>query len=87
MATKLALALAVGIAFPLLEWFGFDATTVEDRDGTLALALFYGAVPIGFKLAATALMWHFPHDRRAQVATRARVHDTEAAGAEASAGA
>ncbi|WP_268815691.1 MULTISPECIES: MFS transporter [Spiribacter] len=79
MATKLALALAVGIAFPLLEWFGFDATRVEDRDGTFALALFYGAVPIGFKLAATALMWRFPHDRRAQVATRARMHDTEQA--------
>ncbi len=79
MATKLALALAVGIAFPLLEWFGFDATVVSDRDGTFALALFYGAVPIGFKLMATALMWNFPHDRTAQMATRARVHDVEGA--------
>jgi len=85
MATKLALALAVGIAFPLLQWFGFDATQVDDRDGTLALALFYGAVPIAFKLAATALMWRFPHDRRAQLATRARVHDVEGAPGDASA--
>ena len=77
MATKLALALAVGIAFPLLEVFGFDATNIDDRTGTLALALFYGAVPIGFKLCATALMWNFPQDRRAQAATRERVHDVE----------
>jgi Na+/melibiose symporter-like transporter len=77
MATKLALALAVGIAFPMLELLGFDATNIDDREGTLTLALFYGAVPIAFKLGATALMWRFPHDRRAQVATRARVHDME----------
>nr|WP_255424888.1 MFS transporter [Spiribacter sp. 2438] len=77
MATKLSLALAVGIAFPILEAVGFDATRVEDREGILALALFYGAVPIAFKLAATALMWNFPHDRRAQAATRARVSDVE----------
>ncbi len=77
MATKLALALAVGIAFPMLQWLGFDATNIEDRSGTLALALFYGAVPVAFKLAATALMWNFPHDRNAQLATRARVADAE----------
>jgi len=77
MATKLSLALAVGIAFPILEAVGFDATRVEDREGILALALFYGAVPIAFKLAATALMWNFPHDRRAQAATRVRVSDVE----------
>ncbi len=77
MATKLALALAVGIAFPLLQWFGFDATNIEDQDGLLALALFYGAVPVAFKLIATALVWNFPHDRRAQLATRAKVHDVE----------
>jgi len=77
MATKLALALAVGIAFPLLQLFGFDATTIDDRTGTFALALFYGGVPVVFKLAATALMWNFPHDRSAQLATRARVHDAQ----------
>ncbi|MEX0384881.1 MFS transporter [Spiribacter pallidus] len=77
MATKLALALAVGIAFPLLEGFGFDATAIDNRDGTLALAMFYGAVPVAFKLLATALMWHFPVDRRMQTATRARVHAVE----------
>ena len=79
MATKLALALAVGIAFPLLELSGFDATNIDDRSGTFALALFYGAIPIAFKVAAVSLMWNFPHDRAAQAATRARVIDAESA--------
>jgi Na+/melibiose symporter-like transporter len=70
MATKLALALAVGLAFPLLEWVGFDAQSV-DSQGQLALALCYGALPIVFKLMATALVWRFPHDRDAHEATRA----------------
>ncbi|MBS3786363.1 MAG: MFS transporter [Gammaproteobacteria bacterium] len=79
MATKLSLALAVGIAFPLLELSGFDATNIDDRSGTFALALFYGAIPVAFKIAAVSLMWNFPHDRTAQAATRARVIDAESA--------
>ncbi|WP_255414644.1 MFS transporter [Spiribacter halobius] len=79
VATKLALALAVGVAFPALEWFGFDATQPANGEGTLALALFYGGLPILFKLAATALVWNFPHDRAAHASTRERVHGLEAA--------
>lgn len=61
MATKLALALAVGISFPLLDLVGFDAAdgAVNDEDGLLALALLYGALPILFKVAAMALMARF----------------------------
>ncbi|MFB4205332.1 MULTISPECIES: MFS transporter [Arhodomonas] len=70
MATKLALALAVGIAFPLLAALGFDPAAPASGDG-LALALFYGAAPIPFKLAATALVWRFPLDRAAHEALRA----------------
>jgi Na+/melibiose symporter-like transporter len=64
MATKIALALAVGIAFPLLTLAGFDADGGGD-DGELALALFYGALPIAFKLGAIGLVWNFPVDREA----------------------
>lgn len=62
MATKLALALAVGISFPLLDLAGFDATdgALNDEDGLFVLAVLYGAVPISFKLAAMALMARFP---------------------------
>ncbi|MEM9589853.1 MAG: MFS transporter [Pseudomonadota bacterium] len=50
MATKLSLALAVGIAFPLLDWAG------GAEQGGWMLALLYGGVPIVFKLAAISLI-------------------------------
>ena len=76
MATKLALAVAVGIAFPVLEWAGFQAATPDAPqmgDGILVLALLYGAVPIGFKLAAIVLMWRFPLGATEHQALRARL--------------
>ncbi|WP_440996479.1 MFS transporter [Arhodomonas sp. SL1] len=72
MATKLALAAAVGIAFPLLELLGFSAEGPEAGD-TFALALFYGALPIPFKIAATMLVWRFPVDREVQARLREAV--------------
>jgi GPH family glycoside/pentoside/hexuronide:cation symporter len=61
MATKLALAMAVGITFPALDLAGFDASdrAVNDEDGLLVLALLYGALPIAFKIAAMVLMARF----------------------------
>lgn len=87
VATKLALALAVGVAFPALQWLGFDATDPGSGDGTLALALFYGGLPILFKIGATALVWNFPHDRAAHESTRERVHQLETAAAPPAGGA
>ena len=49
LATKLNLALAAGLALPMLSWLGY----VPGRNGdTLALALTYAAVPSALKLAA-----------------------------------
>ena len=61
IATKLALALAVGIAFPLLELAGFEADA-ETQSGTalLALVLLYSVVPAAFKLGAIALFAGYP---------------------------
>jgi len=72
MATKLALALAVGIGFPALELSGFHPEQA-DVGNTMALALFYGAFPIVFKLAATAMVWNFPVDREAYGHIRERI--------------
>jgi Na+/melibiose symporter-like transporter len=65
LATKAALAAAVGLAFPLLDWAGFDPQAVTAQ-GVTALTLAYGALPIGFKLVATALVWRFPLTRSRQ---------------------
>lgn len=68
IATKLALALAVGIAFPLLELAGLDPSAGElDEDrGLLTLAALYSLAPIVFKLSAIALMHGFPLTRARQ---------------------
>ena len=52
LATKLALAVAVGLGFGVLSAAGFEA---GDAD-TTALALAYGALPVAFKLAAAWLV-------------------------------
>lgn len=79
LATKLALALAVGLAFPLIGLFGFSAEAgAENPPGALfALAASYAWLPVAFKLAAVALMWNFPLDRDAQRALRRRIEEGE----------
>lgn len=77
MATKLSLALAVGLAFPLLGWVGFDAAA--DRaatQGTVMLALLYGGAPIVFKFAAIALVWRHPVDVSVQEKIRGEIEGT-----------
>ncbi len=60
MATKLSLALAVGIALPALDLAGFDARATVNGDGALlTLALLYGGVPVVIKVGAGVLMWGF----------------------------
>lgn len=60
VTTKLSLALAVGIALPLLGAAGFDTKTAQDEPALLLLALLYGSVPVLFKLVAITLVWRFP---------------------------
>ncbi len=62
MATKLALALAVGVAFPLLDLAGFDAAGGASPGGAWMLGVLYAWLPVGLKLVAIALMWRFPLD-------------------------
>lgn len=70
MATKMGLAIAVGIAFPVLGWVGFDANSVNPDDALFALSMLYGALPIAFKLIAVGLIWNFPLDETALMALR-----------------
>lgn len=58
LAAKANLALAAGLALPLLAWFGYRP---GDNFGLVALAIAYGLLPILFKLVAAALLWRWRH--------------------------
>jgi glycoside/pentoside/hexuronide:cation symporter, GPH family len=61
MVTKLSLALAVGITFPLLAALGFDPKAETNSETALwSLAVIYAWVPVVLKLVAIALVWAFP---------------------------
>ncbi len=71
MATKLALALAVGLSFPILELIGLGSQSsgAGSAGGLFVLAALYSLAPVAFKLLAIALIWGFPlsHARQARI--------------------
>ncbi|MBM3488137.1 MAG: MFS transporter [Alphaproteobacteria bacterium] len=73
MATKLALAAAVGIAFPALALIGFELGRDNTPGAILALALIYAVVPCILKAGAIALVWRHPITERRQRAIRRRI--------------
>jgi glycoside/pentoside/hexuronide:cation symporter, GPH family len=75
LITKLSYALAVGLAFPVLEWAGFDQTPHAQNGATalLALGLLYGLVPAVLKLAAVASLRGFALTRDTQAKLRAEL--------------
>ncbi|MGL4727157.1 MAG: MFS transporter, partial [Bosea sp. (in: a-proteobacteria)] len=67
LASKLALAAGVGIAFPLLAFAGFDpGAGIKTETGLNALAWLYAGLSVVLKLAAIAIIWRFPLDRAEQ---------------------
>jgi Na+/melibiose symporter-like transporter len=64
-ANKLNLALAAGLALPLLAWLGYQEGT-NSPQGLRALALAYGAMPCLLKLIAAGFLW-FSHRTPAPV--------------------
>ncbi|GAB4362021.1 MAG: MFS transporter [Methylohalobius crimeensis] len=67
MATKLALALAVGIAFPLLGLAGYDpALPTQPTSALTALGFLYAGLPVLLKLPCIYIAWRFPLDEHAQ---------------------
>ena len=78
-ATKLALAFAVGMAFPLLALSGFDpAAGLATAGGLQMLGLLYAVAPIMLKLCAVALVWNFPVDAASQARVRAQIDGANA---------
>lgn len=56
LVTKLNLALAAGVALPLLDWLGYRPGA-RDGDALITLAAVYALLPIALKCAAAALLW------------------------------
>lgn len=62
MATKIAAAIAIGIAFPVLGMAGFNPNAENTAGALLTLGILYGGIPVIFKLLAVWLVWRFPLD-------------------------
>lgn len=74
MASKLALAAAVGFAFPALDWLGFDANAVDNPpQALLGLVVIYALIPVVIKLITVALVWAHPLSARRHTAIRRRL--------------
>ncbi len=82
-ATKLSFALAIGIAFPLLDIMGFSATGENNGNAIQGLAVLYGLPCIGFKLAALFLMRGYPITEEKHKEIRAALDAKEKAQAQA----
>jgi len=78
MATKLSFALAVGIAFPVLDLIGFQAGGGSGKGALLGLAVLYGLLPVAIKLLATAVVWNFPLGEASHADTLRRIRRRDA---------
>lgn len=79
MATKAALAAAVGIAFPLLDLAGFAPGGDNTPFALFSLTALYCLAPVGCKLAAIGLMWRYPLSRERQQRLRRLIAQRRAA--------
>ena len=68
LLTKLALALAIGISFPLLDLVGLNtdvlASQNPNENATLTLMVLYALIPVVLKIWVLFQMWHFPFNKR-----------------------
>ena len=73
MTNKLAMALAAGIALPILGAFGLTEGRSDNSLALIVLVLIYAVIPIVLKAGAIGMMWGFPLDASHQVAIRRRL--------------
>ena len=70
LATKATLAIAAGVALPLLELSGYQP---GQAGGEIALSLVYAAVPCGLKLLACAMLGLIPPESQVVLARQTHV--------------
>lgn len=64
VTSNAALALAVGIALPLIAWFGFVPGAVNTPEALSRLHWFFALGPATGHLLSALLIWRFPLDER-----------------------
>ncbi len=72
-ATKLVLAVGVGISMPLLDLFGFDPSIKNGPDELFALQAYFSFVPVMFYLIAAYLLLSYPITRKKHQKIRAEL--------------
>ena len=72
--TKLGFALAVGIAFPLLDLIGFRTDGSNTGAALAGLGIIYGLVPVLLKLIALWIMQGYPITRAVHDGIQRRLH-------------
>ena len=75
LTNKLGFAVAVGVAYPLLDAVGFDPQVENTADAVLGLKLVYVIVPVVCFVVAALAMWRFPLDEQTQRQFRERVSE------------
>ncbi len=76
-ASKLSYALAIGIAFPLLDFAGFSANGENSESALFWLGVLYGAPCILFKLAAIWTMRGYPITQSVHADIRKQLHERQ----------
>lgn len=73
--SKLTFALAVGLAFPLLDLAGFEASGQNSGEALIILAALYGLLPVVLKMTVLWIMHGYPITREAHDEIRKRLAD------------
>lgn len=74
-----AAAAAVGLAYPLIAWFGFVPGHVNGHEALSALAILFAVGPAIGHLLSALLIWGFPLDERRQVELRSQLDERASA--------
>jgi GPH family glycoside/pentoside/hexuronide:cation symporter len=79
LATKAGPAIGIGIALPLVAWFGFHAKGANTPGTLETLKYVFALGPALAHIISAALIWHFPLDEQRHAGIR-RALDARAAG-------
>ncbi len=79
LAAKAAMAAAIGIALPLIAWFGFNPAGTNTPEALRGVALVFALGPALAHILAAWLVYGFPLDEQAHDRIRRALADRDAA--------